>query len=160
MRSRVNVFVGVPASNFLSGQISLLISLDASLLKSYRGGLYIFSNYDYAPLFQWGIYQTKGYYAPPFRMYDDGTHGDKIAGDGIYSVEIIARKDSPDFVFYIQDEYFQANYWRQRNETYRNGYLDEIMERWASVSESAPGNRILLHTGKDVEIFCDASIYK
>ena len=148
----------IPVNEFLTGQVSLIISVDSNILKTFQQPLHVFSNYVYAPIFQWGIYQTKSYYCPPFQMYDDGTHGDSNAGDGVYTVQIFVRKDSPQFNFFIQDDRFYRNYWRQRNQSFRNPVVDTMMKAWCSATGSVDSVRISLETKSDTRISWDTVI--
>ena len=46
---------------------------------------------------------TAGGNWPNYEMYDDGTHGDKIAGDGIYSISMIFDKSDSKVYFAFDD---------------------------------------------------------
>jgi hypothetical protein len=93
---------------------------------------------------------TAGGSWPLFSMYDDGTHGDKAAGDGIWSIRFTFRKSSSKVYFAFDD-----------GGAYRVGYESGLAWRfklaWRGVDEAGAGelsdeNNLFFVPDKDQEV--------
>ena len=67
-------------------------------------------------------------------MYDDGTHGDAKAGDGVYSIEMFMRKDSGALRYVIYDGSFFTGYWNWLHpEYFRNKWCVQLTRAWGEI---------------------------
>ncbi|MBN2288143.1 MAG: SGNH/GDSL hydrolase family protein [Candidatus Glassbacteria bacterium] len=100
------------AGEFLENMVSVRISVDSRTIPSFEPPLCIRGNFAYAPQYSWGLIASKSYYGEiPVRLYDDGTHGDKLARDGVYSVGMFFRKGAGEINFMVRDGVYLTNYW-------------------------------------------------
>jgi len=100
------------AGKFLEDMVSVRISVDSKTIPGFEPPLCIRGNFAYAPQYSWGLIASKGYYGDvPVRLYDDGTHGDARAADGVYSIEMFFRKGAGELNFMVRDGVYLTNYW-------------------------------------------------
>ena len=100
------------AEKFLDDMVRVRISVDSKTIHSFEPPLCIRGNFAYAPQYSWGLIASKGYYGDiPVRLYDDGTHGDVRAADGVCSIEMFFRKGAGEFNFMVRDGVYLTNYW-------------------------------------------------
>jgi len=125
----------IPAGEFLENMVKVVISIDSRTLPCFEPPLVVRGNFTYAPQYEWAILERKGYYADlPVALYDDGSHGDKKAGDGIYSIEMFLRKDSGELRFALYDGRFLHTYWnRLRRDYFVNPYCSELTRAWGEM---------------------------
>jgi len=125
----------IPADTFLDNMIRILISFDSSTLPEFEPPLALRGNFSYAPGYRWAIREAKSYYANiPVAMYDDGTHGDAKAGDGVYSIEMFMRKNSGKLRFVVYDGSFFTGYWnRLHPEYFRNKWCIQLSKAWGEM---------------------------
>ncbi|HUU27234.1 MAG TPA: SGNH/GDSL hydrolase family protein [archaeon] len=137
----------VPAGQFLENMVRVLISIDSRTLPEFEPPLCVRGNFSYTPRYRWAILERKGYYADiPVVLYDNGTHGDLAAGDGVWSLEMFVRKDSGKLRFIVRDGRFLTGYWNYLHyEYFNNPYCREITRTWGEML--GPG-----HLDKDGEI--------
>ncbi len=125
----------ITANTFLDNMIRVLISFDSGILPEFEPPLAIRGNFSYAPRYRWAIKEAKGYYANiPVQMYDDGTHGDAKAGDGVYSIEMFMRKNSGTLRYVIYDGSFFTGYWNWLHpEYFRNKWCVQLTRAWGEM---------------------------
>ncbi|MCF6268966.1 MAG: SGNH/GDSL hydrolase family protein [Melioribacteraceae bacterium] len=149
--------------NFLNDFVKISIEIDSKLLRSFEAPLCIRGNFTYAEQYQWAIFETKRYYTDiPTQMYDDGTHGDKIAGDGIYSLDLFVRKNSGTFSYFVQDGHYLDEYWiHYKPERHINSELENLTKIWGELigAINKKGNQIIVQTDKDASLKWDKSMF-
>jgi lysophospholipase L1-like esterase len=125
----------IPANTFLDNMIRVLISFDSGTLPEFEPPLAVQGNFSYAPRYGWAIKEAKGYYANiPVAMYDNGTHGDAKAGDGVYSIEMFMRKNSGTLRFVVYDGGFFTGYWNWlHSEYFRNKWCSQLSKAWGEM---------------------------
>jgi lysophospholipase L1-like esterase len=133
------------AKDFLDGMIKVSFAVDSKTLRSFESPLMVRGNFNYAPQYQWGVVEAKGYYANiPVQLYDDGTHGDKKAGDGVWSLDMYLRKGSGSLWFELWDGRYQNGHWNYlHSDWFRNDNCRQVTAAWA---------KLLQLEGKDGEI--------
>ncbi|MCE5271805.1 SGNH/GDSL hydrolase family protein [bacterium] len=122
----------VPASAFLGNLVKVHIQVEAAAVPGFKPPFSLRGNFTYAPQYQWGILESKGYYADiPVLLYDDGTHGDKLAGDGVWSLDMFMRKDSGKLAFGLHDGAYEHLYWNPiERGYYMNPWCEKITVAW------------------------------
>ncbi|MFH1068040.1 MAG: SGNH/GDSL hydrolase family protein [Candidatus Glassbacteria bacterium] len=125
----------LPASGFLEDMVRVFISVDSRTLPEFKPPLVLRGNFSYAPQYGWGIVEEKGYYANiPVALYDDGTRGDKVAGDGTWSIEMYLRKGSGKLWFGVWDGEYLLGYWNALHPDYfRNHWCQELTQAWGDL---------------------------
>jgi len=126
----------LPCTQFLEDRVRIHIEVDANTLRNFEPPLCLGANFSYAPQYQWAIIETwHMYHDVPIRLYDDGTHGDANAGDGIYSIDLYFRRNAGKAWFFVQDGRFLREYWIHIDRpSHRNPELDHLTRVWASLS--------------------------
>ena len=117
------------ANAFIDNLISLRFEVDSRTIPSFTPPLCIQGSIAFNPDYSWALQEEKSYYAEePVPLYDDGTHGDKTAGDGIYSLTAYVRKNDLDMWFWLKDGVYLQNYWNDAYpaELLHNPYLEQI----------------------------------
>ncbi|HLA40211.1 MAG TPA: choice-of-anchor X domain-containing protein, partial [Candidatus Glassbacteria bacterium] len=122
-------------NGFLEDMLRVFISVDARTLPAFKPPLVVRGNFSYAPQYGWGIIESKGYYANiPVALYDDGSHGDKTAGDNTYSLEMFMRKNSGELWFGLWDGEYLTGYWNYLHPDYfRNHWCQALTRTWAGL---------------------------
>ncbi|NOY58393.1 MAG: SGNH/GDSL hydrolase family protein [Calditrichaeota bacterium] len=151
-------------SSFLDNRIKVHIEVDSKTLRSFEPPLCLHGNFTYAPQYQWAILETKGYYTDiPVQMYDDATHGDKKAGDGVFSLDLFLRKNCGTLNFEVQDGTYRQEYWiRIDRSIHRNHELDRLTHAWKVLlgQESIKGNRIQVETDDNATLMWNEARFK
>jgi hypothetical protein len=142
-----------PCSAFLDGRVKIRIEIDSGTLRGFEPPLCLHGNFTYAPQYRWAILETKGYYTDvPVKMSDDGTLGDKKAGDGVYTADLILRKNCGTLEFEVQDGRYIREYWNFIDPpSHRNAVLDRLTSAWGKMLKKSNdrGSRIRLSTAAD-----------
>ena len=151
-------------TRFLDNRVRIHIEVDSKTLRFYEPPLCLHGNFTYAPQYQWAILETKGYYTDiPVRMYDDASHGDKKAGDGIFSVDMFLRKNCGTLNFEVQDGTYLQEYWIRINRSiHRNHELDRLTRAWKTLlgQENVKGNRIQVRTDDNATLIWNKGSFK
>jgi lysophospholipase L1-like esterase len=154
------------AKDFLDDMISVKIVVDSKTIPSFEPPLCIRGNFAYAPQYSWGLPASKGYYGEvPVRLYDDGTHGDARAADGVYSIEMFFRKDAGGINFMVRDGVYLTNYW---NSLYpvkfvHNPNLTALSAAWGDLLGKLDDDRERIGVfplDKDFELVWDEAVLK
>ena len=152
------------AGDFLSNHNRIHIEVDSRLLRSFEPPLCLHGNFSYAPVYHWAILETKRYYSDiPVRMYDDGTHGDRKAGDGVYSIDMFVRHDAGQLEFEVQDGRYLKEYWNHwPTRSHRNAELDRLTKIWGQVNGlgNEKGTRLVLRTDQDWTLKWDRTTFE
>lgn len=122
----------VLVTTFLGDMVKVHIQVEAAAVPGFKPPFSLRGNFTYTPLHQWGIIESKGYYADiPVLLYDDGTHGDKLAGDGVWSLDMFMRKDSGKLAFGLHDGEYSRLYWNPLERGYiDNPWCEKISRAW------------------------------
>ncbi len=125
-------------TEFLQDFNKLHFEIDSKLLRTFNSPLCLYGNFTYTPQYQWTILETKGYYTDvPAEMYDDGTHGDKKAGDGVYSLDMYIQKDAGTLQFAVQDGIYLKEFWnRLEAENHRDAECDWLTIAWGKLDST------------------------
>ncbi len=142
------------ASAFLDGMVTVTITVDSRTLRSFEPPLVVRGNFNYAPRYQWGVVESKGYYANvPVELYDDGSHGDKRAGDGIWSLDMYMRSGSGQLWFQLWDGRYQSGYWNNLHpQWFRNASCMEVSKAWGQLLNGPDGGINGIALDGDVEL--------
>ena len=125
----------VLANRFLENMVRVAISIDSRTLFEFKPPLCIRGNFTYAPQYEWANLETKNYYADiPVALYDDGTHGDLKAGDGVWSIEMFLRRNSGKLRFIVRDGRFVSSYWNTLHpEYFNNPWCVQLTKAWGEM---------------------------
>lgn len=152
------------SNKFLTDRARVFINVDSKTIRKFTSPLCIRGNFAYAPQYYWGLLETKGYYADiPVQLYDDGTHGDRQAADGVYSIEMYFRKNCGEMNFFIQDGNWLQNYWKNWIKgAFRNPYIDEITVTWGEALNclNEKKNLIRVPLDKNQNLVWDKKLFK
>ena len=151
----------LPASSFLNDMIRVHVQIDTRGLRDFEPPLCLKGNFSYAPQFQWAILETYHmYHDVPVRLYDDGTHGDKKAGDGVYSVDLYFRRGSGTASFEVQDGRFLREYWIWLDrQAHRNAELQHLTQVWAKLL-GQKGKEIRVETDRSRQVVWDRTLWE
>ena len=157
---------GVPVTTFLDNLVKVHLSVDSRTLSAFQPPLCVRGNFSYAPQYQWGIIESKGYYANiPVPLYDDGTHGDLQAGDGVWSLDMYLRKNSGALRFVVYDGPFLTGYWNSLHpEYFRNPDCLELTRAWGALLGEEhldkDGEIVGITLERDQELNWDRKLYE
>lgn len=153
-----------PCTAFLPDRIKIRIEIDSRTLRALEPPLCLHGNFTYAPQYQWALVELKRYYADvPVQMYDDATHGDAKAGDGVYSIDLFLRKNSGTLEFEVQDGRYVREHWNATNPpSHRNPELDRMTRIWGKILQQGNdrGDRIKVGTSADASLRWDKAVYQ
>ncbi len=142
-----------PVAEFLEDRVKVLVTVDSRTLPEFEPPLTLRGNFSYAPQYGWAIIESKSYYADiPVRLYDDGSHGDQAAGDGVWSVELAFRKDCGNLWFYLRDGRYLSGYSNfMHAEYFNNPWCRQVSEAWSTLAgmKDAQGQTIGLPLDRD-----------
>jgi lysophospholipase L1-like esterase len=154
----------IPCTVFLQDRVKIRIEIDSKTLRAFEPPLCLHGNFSYASEYDWAILETKGYYSDvPARMVDDGTHGDRKAGDGIYSIDLFLRKNCGVLEFGVQDGRYVREYWNFTDPpSHRNPDIDRLTAAWGKLLRKGneKSNRIKVETATDADLIWDAKAVK
>ncbi len=144
----------IRADKFLENMIRVSVSVDSRTLPVFEPPLCIRGNFTYSPQYRWGIIEFKRYYTDiPVVLYDDGTHGDALAGDGVWSVEMFFRKDAGRLRFIVRDGSFLKGYWNQLHpESFNNSWCESLTKAWGEIQG--------VSLDKDIELKWDMKMFE
>jgi hypothetical protein len=142
------------ADEFLDGMVRVLVTVDSKTLRDFTAPLVVRGNFNYAPQYDWGIIEAKGYYANiPVLLYDDGSHGDAKAGDGVWSLAMNVRKNSGRIWFELWDGRYLIGYWNHLHpEWFRSKNCLEVSSAWGKLLNGPEGGLNGIPTDKDIEL--------
>jgi hypothetical protein len=149
--------VACPA--FLPDRVRIRVEIDSKTFRRFEPPLCLHGNFSYAPQYAWAILETKGYYADvPVVMADDGSRGDRRAGDGVYTVDLYLRKNCGTLEFEVQDGLYVREYWNFFDPpSHRNPALDRLTaacgKRLGKLNDKS--NRIRISTASDTTLVWD-----
>ncbi len=142
------------AKNFLDGMIKVSITVDSKTLRSFEPPLVVRGNFNYAPRYQWGVVEAKSYYANvPVKLYDDGTHGDKRPGDGVWSLDMYMRQGSGKLWLSLWDGRYLTGYWNYLHpDWFRNENCMAVSKAWGQLLNGKDGELNGIGLDSDVEL--------
>jgi len=154
----------IPCTAFLPDRVTIRVEIDSKTLRAFEPPLCLHGNFTYAPQYQWALLESKGYYSDvPVKLFDDGTHGDRKAGDGVYSVDLHLRKNCGTLEFEVQDGRYAREYWNFTDPpSHRNPDLDRLTRVWGKLLQKANerGTRIKVETAANASFAWDVKTYK
>ncbi|MEA2063550.1 MAG: SGNH/GDSL hydrolase family protein [Gemmatimonadota bacterium] len=124
------------AKNFLKDMIKVHISVDSRTIPSFEAPLCVRGNFAYAPQYGWGLIATKNYYGDvPVPLYDDGTHGDAVAGDEVWEIDMYFRKGAGELNFMVRDAVYLENSWNAiyPDKFTNNPWLTALSAAWGDL---------------------------